>query len=136
MLPSLVFLHVAANLVWIGSVVATGWVLAGPEGTQRERGLIALKLYRQLATPAFGVSFVAGLVVLAHNYEFYLVQTHFMHAKLTVALAVIGLHHVIGAWAKRAARDESRSYGAARPLAMAVVAGAAIATWLVVTKPF
>ena len=53
--------------------------------------------------PAFVISFAAGVTRLLLDPQLYLVVTKYMHPKLTLALVVIALHHVIGARAKRMA---------------------------------
>lgn len=130
----LVFIHVAANLVWIGSILAVARVLSSVSGDRAARATIALDLYRRLATPAFGISFLAGATRLALSPAFYFSETKFMHAKLFFALVVIALHHVIGGRAKKAAgaADGGQSAGPA----IALLVSAALATYFVVTKPF
>src|ERR1043165_1806645 len=98
-----VALHVTANVVWIGSILAVGRLLAATEGDAKVRGVLARRVYQSLATPAFVISFVAGAIRLALSPDYYFVATHFMHAKLLLALVVIGLHHVIGGRAKKTA---------------------------------
>ena len=101
----LVALHVMSNLIWIGSIACVGWLTAAaasePDARRRETvAQLAVNLYTRVATPAFGASFVFGLTRLALNAEYYM-KSHWFHGKLTAALAVIALHHVLGAKAKR-----------------------------------
>jgi protoporphyrinogen IX oxidase len=100
----LVWLHLSGNIVWIGSILAVGAILTGSMGTQKLRGEIALRVYLRLAVPAFVVSFVCGASRMSMNTSYYLVEHHWMHPKLLAAVAAIGLHHVIGARAKAAAK--------------------------------
>lgn len=132
----LVFVHVFANLVWIGSILAVAAALMDTAAELRLRASVALSIYRQLATPAFGASFSAGLVRLLLDTNLYLVQTHYMHAKLLFALAVIALHHIIGARAKRAASAESKAPGNLAVLSVALFLCAGAAAFFVVLKPF
>src|SRR5580700_2714369 len=97
---ALVWLHVSGNLVWIGSILAVGVVLTG-QGEPKARGEIALGIYRRLAVPAFVVSFLCGAIRLGMDLPYYLKEHHWMHAKLPLALGVIGLHHVIGGRARK-----------------------------------
>ncbi|MEO7114143.1 MAG: CopD family protein [Polyangiaceae bacterium] len=105
----LVTIHVIANLIWIGSIVSVGVLLstATPENAQ-SYGLAARKIYLSIATPAFGISFLFGIARLSMSASTYM-HLHWFHAKLTFALAVIALHHVIGAKAKRAAESQMTS---------------------------
>ena len=103
----LVVLHVTSNLVWIGTIASVGWLTAAASGqADPARGKVvaesAVALYRRAAVPAFVASFVFGALRLAVDPAAYM-QLHWFHGKLTFALAVIGLHHVIGAKAKRTA---------------------------------
>src|SRR6478735_53513 len=95
--PLFIVLHVIANVVWIGSILAVAVVSASPDASAAIRGQLALVVYKRLAIPAFVASFVFGVTRLALDPHYYFVQTKFMHAKLLLALVVIGLHHAIGA---------------------------------------
>ena len=102
---ALIWLHVSANLVWIGSILAVGAVMAARDaGDPKTRGRIASDIYRRLAVPSFVISFVCGAIRLGLDPKHYLKDSHWMHAKLLFALIVIALHHVIGARAKRLAQ--------------------------------
>jgi putative membrane protein len=132
-----VAIHVTANVVWIGAILAVGRLLAAAEGDGKVRGALAVRVYRSLATPAFIVSFAAGALRLALSPEYYFVATHFMHAKLLLALVVIGIHHVIGARAKKAAAGVAAGNAAAAPaLEVGLAVAAAGAIFLAVMKPF
>ena len=101
----LVVLHVTANLVWIGSIAAVGWLIAAAskgEAKAGEGAVLARTLYLRVATPAFIASFVFGAsrVLLEPAYYMHL---HWFHAKLTAVLVVIAVHHVIGARARKVA---------------------------------
>ena len=64
----LVVVHVAANLVWIGSITSVGFLLsqAASRADGKSIAEVALALYRRLAVPAFLASFVFGHLVLIH----------------------------------------------------------------------
>lgn len=100
----LVALHLAANLFWIGSIASVGVVLG--QAARREDGRAiaqaALSLYRRVAVPALLASLAFGTLRLAMEPSYYL-HLHWFHAKLTAVVPIIGLHHWIGAMAKRAA---------------------------------
>ena len=134
--PILVALHVTANVVWIGSILAVGRVIESKEGDARVRGTLGLSIYRGLAVPAFVLSFVAGAGRLALDLDYYFVATHFMHAKLLFALIVIGLHHVMGARARRVADGASGAASAVPFLTIGILVSAALAVFLAVMKPF
>jgi uncharacterized membrane protein len=128
--------HVSANLIWIGSIVSVAMVLTSGVGSTQQRGLLAYRLYRTLATPAFILSFLAGMVMLALDLRLYFVLTRFMHAKLLMALIVIVAHHVLGARARAAASAEVVSPRPIRALGGLLGLAALLAVFLVVTKPF
>jgi protoporphyrinogen IX oxidase len=95
--------HVFANTVWIGSIATVGWLLVEAErANDPSIAKLARNLYQRAATPAFGVSFVAGVGRLLSDPAAYM-RLHWFHGKLTAALAVIALHHILGARARRAA---------------------------------
>jgi len=108
---ALLWLHVSANLVWIGSILAVGVVVAARDaGDPATRGRIASDIYRRLAVPSFVISFLCGAIRLGQEPKHYLQDSHWMHGKLLFALIVIALHHVIGGRAKKLAQwkpDES-----------------------------
>ncbi len=99
----LVALHLIANMLWIGSIVSVGLLTAkAPEA--------ARKIYLHVAVPGFLASFVFGVIRFAMEPSYYL-HLHWFHAKLTLALVIIALHHVIGGRAKKAAAAGSMQAG-------------------------
>ncbi|MGH7283692.1 MAG: CopD family protein [Polyangiaceae bacterium] len=104
----LVALHVLANLVWIGSIVSVGVLLSWADSSPNSAALMeaARRLYLRVATPAFVASFVFGLGRLLLSPGAYM-RLHWFHGKLAAALAVIALHHVLGARTK-ARRPDAR----------------------------
>lgn len=105
----LVALHVMANLVWIGSIASVGWLTrrAGDLGGEGGKAIVTTAyelLYKRVAAPAFGISFVCGLARMLKTTDYY-IHAHWFHGKLLFAFVVIGLHHVIGARARRLAQS-------------------------------
>ena len=74
-----------------------------------------------------GGALIEGLKLASHA-DFYM-KAHWFHGKLSFALVVIALHHVIGARAKRAAAGSVQPGGASATLSVALV-GAAFVTVL------
>jgi putative membrane protein len=135
--PFLVFLHVAANVVWIGSILGVATIVGSSEAAEpKTRGALAVEVYRKLAVPAFVVSFVAGVGRLAMDTHYYFAATKFMHGKLFFALIVIGLHHAIGGRAKRLASGATTAAGGVGILRIALFLAAAGAVFFVILKPF
>jgi putative membrane protein len=133
-LPLLV-IHVIANLVWIGSIASVGLVLATTPDP-KVGGQVAHAIYRKLASPAFGISFLAAVVLLVLNTQLYFVATKWMHAKLPLALGVIALHHVIGARAKHLEQGKKTDAGPAGVLTLVLLALVAAIAYLAQAKPF
>src|SRR5215208_4047165 len=104
LLTTLVFAHLVGNLAWVGSLLAMAVVLGSSGVAAADRGLLARRIYLRVAVPAFLLSFATGLTRLVLDVELFLVRTHYMHAKLTFALVLIVLHHVLGARARRLAQ--------------------------------
>ncbi len=110
---ALISLHITANLIWVGSIIAVGIIVARAawapsEPIRRITGGLALSIYRSVATPAFIVSFLSGATRIALSPTEY-AHMHWFHAKLAIAIVVIGLHHVIGAQARKTSLGATRS---------------------------
>ncbi len=107
MLTLLVAIHMMANVLWIGAIASVGWLtrhaatLDEPQRAPVARAAYEI-LYRRAAVPAFVVSFLSAVARVAQDPKVYF-SLHWFHAKLFFALVVIGLHHVLGARAKKAA---------------------------------
>jgi len=121
---ALTWLHVSGNIVWIGSILAVAVAILSPGGTTKAGGEIAHAIYKRLAVPAFLVSFVCGAVRLGLDPAHYLRAHHWMHAKLPLAFAVIGIHHVIGARARKLAQGAVQGAGPTATLAIALAVSA------------
>jgi protoporphyrinogen IX oxidase len=132
----LLYLHLVANLVWIGSIIAVALTLHSGPAVPRERGVLARNILRRAAEPAFGISFLAGSCRLLLNYEYYFLRTQFMPAKLVLAFAVIALHYAIAARARHMERGERADPGNIGKLALALLTLVAGVVFLVLRKPF
>ena len=126
-------LHMAGNLLWIGGIAAVAVALA-TAGTASTRRSVALAIYKRVAVPGFIASLLGGGVQLFMNTSLYFVQSRWMHPKLTLVVAVIALHHILGARAKRLSEDgPSKRAGA---MGTALVICAVSAAFLSLAKPF
>jgi putative membrane protein len=132
----LVAAHVAANLVWIGSILSVALALISRAGEGRVAAQIAYELYRKLAMPSFVVSFVTALTRLLASPDLYFIETKYMHGKLLFALIVIVLHHLIGARAKAVATGRRSAPGPVGVWALLLAISAVAATLFVILKPF
>ena len=96
--------HILGNVVWIGSLLSVAVLVSHAPWTSEpaEVGRLARRVHVRLAIPAFLLSFGAGVARIARAPLVY-VHMPWFHAKLTFALVVIVLHHIIGARAKRLA---------------------------------
>ncbi len=130
----LVWLHVGANLIWIGSAIAMGLLLAAKEGDPKVRGALARKVYKQAAMPAFVVSFLAGAIRTGMDMRGYFVQHHWMHGKLLFALAVIAIHHILGARARKMEAGSMQDGGPSGMLTIVLAVSAALAAFFVVLR--
>lgn len=129
-----VWLHVSANIIWIGAILAVGVLIASKAVDPKVRGALAVSVYSRLAVPAFVVSFVFGVIRLLGDTNYYFKEHHWMHGKLLFALAVIGIHHVLGARAKKLASGATTEAGPALPLTIALGVCALAATFFVVMR--
>jgi putative membrane protein len=134
----LIALHVMSNLVWIGTITSVGWLTVAAAGqADPSRGKLvaetAYALYKRGAVPAFVASFTFGLLRLLEDPGTYM-QLHWFHGKLTFALGVIALHHVIGAKARKAASGSMQGGKASAILVGALLACAFGSVVLVIFK--
>ena len=136
----LIALHVMFNLVWIGSIAAVGLLVAksasaSDAATRATIGGAARSVYRTLAAPAFGLSFILGIALVARDPAGYFHQ-HWFHGKLTAALVVIALHHVVGGRAKRAEAGTlpTGRDGGAKAMTIGLLAAAAAAVFFVIVR--
>jgi putative membrane protein len=131
----LVALHVTANLVWIGSILAVAWLCGRArlvaDGT--EVGRYARAIYLRFAVPGFLVAVGAGIARLLVQPAAYL-HAHWMHGKLLLAVVLIGLHHVVGAKAKRISRADTDAETGTGVLVLGILVAAAGAVVLVVMR--
>lgn len=130
------YLHVLCNLVWIGSILSVAVALVAGKDSPETAGKIARAIYQRASAPAFGLSFVTAVALLVMHWKLYMVVTHWMHAKLTAALVVIAIHHVIGARAKALASGKKKDPGPVGVLGVVLFVAAAGAAFLAVAKPF
>ncbi len=132
---ALVAAHVLANVVWIGALLAVALLIGRARflADSAEVGALARQVYLRLAVPAFLVSFVAGVSRIALAPAVY-AHLPWMHVKLTFALGVIGLHHVIGARARRLANGDGQAGKGVGALATVAFVCAAGAVFLGVAK--
>jgi protoporphyrinogen IX oxidase len=141
MVPALMLLylrslHVVANLVWVGSALSLSLLLARGPGDASQRGEAGRLLFRALANPASLVSLVLGLAMLGLEPTLYFKASHYMHAKLPLALAALGLTHALGARARRMAEGIVQDAGPAGALGGALGALSLAAALLALLKPF
>jgi protoporphyrinogen IX oxidase len=133
---TLVAVHVAANLVWIGAILSVAMILVSRSADVRIVAALAYELYKKVAVPAFLVSFVTALTRLILQYKLYFVETKYMHFKLLFVAIVIALHHIIGARARAVAGGRRNSPGPIGVLSLLLLISAVAATFFVVLKPF
>jgi protoporphyrinogen IX oxidase len=131
---ALLWLHVSGNIVWIGSILAVAAVLTANAGDARVRGAVGERIYRLLSVPSFVLAFVAGTARLLMDTRYYLVEHHWMHGKLLFALFAIGIHHVIGARAKKLARGTVQDAGPTAMMGAILAVSAVIAAFFAIFK--
>jgi putative membrane protein len=126
-------LHVAANVVWIGSILSVAWLCGRARlmADGAEIGRLARGLYLRFAVPAFVLSFTAGLARLLMSPGAYL-RMHWMHGKLFFVVGIIALHHIIGARTKKVAKGETNA-GKGMPILLGATLAAAIGAVALVT---
>ncbi len=126
----LIWLHLSANILWIGAILSVALVLMLPKPDAKARGEVAKTIYLRIATPGFVLSFIGGLVRFMMDVGHY-GKTPWMHIKLLFALIVIALHHVIGARAKKMASGDVTDAGPTKALFIATIACVLVIAFLV-----
>ena len=132
----MVALHVAANTVWVGSLLAASVVALATTGAPTERAELARKVFKGLAVPSFGLSIGLGAVRLAMDWHYFMGETHFMHAKLVLAFAAIVAHHVLGVRLRKLPTDSSKPPRLIALLALVFGVSCVGSVMLVVVRPF
>ena len=132
---ALIAVHVLANVVWIGSLLAVALLISQADSAldPADVARLAGRVHARLAVPAFLASFGAGAVNIALSPLLY-AHAPWFHAKLTFAFGVIDLHHVIGARAKRVAAGRVTSAQGVGVLGIVTLICAAGAVLLGVAK--
>ena len=132
----IVAVHIFADMIWLGSIATVGALIAQRDTKHLQaRGLAARWAYIRLSVPAFAIAFIAGGACLLADPSHALLRLPSMHAKLTLAAGVIGLHHWIGGAARRIA-DGSRQVPISPLPPVLLLAAACGAALLGVLKPF
>jgi putative membrane protein len=129
----LIWLHVTGNVFWIGAIAAVALVLLASDGETKIRGELAKRIYMLGAVPGFLLSFAAGMARLLMDPGYYMKLPYF-HAKLTVALVAIALHHIIGARAKKLASGDAKDAGPTKVLFIVFAVCAVLAVFFVVVQ--
>ncbi len=130
----LIVIHVTANLIWIGTIASVGWLTAAAaKANDPSAAILARSLYLRAAVPAFLASFVFGASRLFMDPAYYM-HLHWFHAKLTAALLVIALHHVIGGRAKKVAAGSMQAGSVGGILVGALLACAFLSVACVLLK--
>ena len=131
----LVAVHLLADVVWVGSLLSVGMLVARARlmADPGEVGGLARRLYVTLAVPAFLVSLGTGVVRIVMMPQMY-AHAPWLHVKLTFALALIVLHHMIGGRAKRLAAGKAKAGNGTGWIALLVFLCAAGAVMLGVSK--
>jgi len=136
----LLALHVLANLLWVGSLVSITRVITSaigePEPTRARFAALARRIYRTVSSPWMGIATLTGLGMIGAAHGMYF-RFGWFHGKFTAALAMLGLHFVLGrrVRAAEASGIDEQSAGAMRSLQLGVLGAAAAAvTFVVVLK--
>jgi len=127
--------HVLANLVWIGALLAETQLLRSTRSLADppSAGVLARRVHTRLAVPACLGSLATGLVLLMPARRLW-AGTPWMGAKVGFAVALVALHLVIGARARRVAEGRADDARGAWALGWLVLLASGAAVLLSVTK--
>lgn len=129
-------LHVVMNLVWVGSTLSLAALLTSGPGDVKQRGEAGRLLAKRLTIPTSALSLLFGLALLGLEPVLYFKATHFMHAKLPLALGAFGITHALGARARRMAEGQAQDAGPAGTLGAVFGLLALASALLALLKPF
>ncbi|WP_028291911.1 protoporphyrinogen oxidase HemJ [Oceanobacter kriegii] len=93
--------HIIAVITWFAGIfylprLFVYHAMAEDEVSRERFKVMERKLYRGIMVPSMLVVIALGLWLISFNMEYYLVSTHWMHAKLTLVALLIGYHHYCG----------------------------------------
>jgi protoporphyrinogen IX oxidase len=137
--PWIKTLHLLAVVAWIGGMLAVPTLLAahaagGPDAAGFARA--ARLLLKRLVLPGMITALVLGVALIGMQPSIMKGQG-FMHAKLTLALVLMGAHGFLAARARKAeAGEPGPSAGAWGGVAAVLLALSGAVVGLVVVRPF
>ena len=93
--------HIIAVVTWFAAIFYLPRLFvyhaAAEDQVSRERfKIMERKLYRGIMTPSMVVVIALGLWLISFNPDYYLVQTHWLHAKLTLVALLVAYHFYCG----------------------------------------
>ena len=93
--------HIIAVVTWFAAIFYLPRLFvyhaAAEDAVSRERfKIMERKLYRGIMTPSMIVVVALGIWLISFNPHYYLVATHWLHAKLTLVALLIGYHFYCG----------------------------------------
>jgi putative membrane protein len=136
--PWIKTLHLVAVVAWIGGMLAVPLLLAGAAGGADAAAFAraARLLLKRLVLPGMVTALVLGVAMIGLQPAIMKGQG-FMHAKLTLALVLMGAHGFLAARARKAeAGEPGPSAGAWSGICAALLALSVVVVALVVVRPF
>ncbi|WP_430460465.1 protoporphyrinogen oxidase HemJ [Thalassolituus sp. LLYu03] len=93
--------HIVAVVTWFAAIFYLPRLFvyhaAAEDTVSRERfKIMERKLYRGIMTPSMVVVIALGVWLISFNPDYYLVQTHWLHAKLTLVALLVAYHFYCG----------------------------------------
>lgn len=108
--PWLLSLHIISVIAWMAGMLYLPRLFvyhaaAAPKSELSETlKVMEHRLLTYIMRPAMIATILFGGLMLYANAQGIMAQ-HWIHAKLTLVILMVGLHHVFGAWKKKFARD-------------------------------
>jgi putative membrane protein len=93
--------HIIAVVTWFAAIFYLPRLFvyhaSAEDDVSRERfKIMERKLYRGIMTPSMVVVVALGLWLISFNPDYYLIHTHWLHAKLTLVALLIVYHFYCG----------------------------------------
>ena len=131
-------LHVLGVIMWVGGTLTAAFATAfAPADGKTAVAAAARRAMLLVATPGLVLAWVAGLWVLLGRWGELYSTEGWMHAKLTLALVVTGIHGFVTGRLRKAATGQAQaSAGVMRAMGFTVLLLAAGVLFLARLQPF
>jgi putative membrane protein len=128
--------HLLGLVLWVGGAVAAAWTAASLVSSGETKALSSIRsALLAVVMPGIVLAFLGGLARLVPGWTAHYAHAPWMHAKLTVALVLAGLHGFLVNRVRKAAQGTAVAPGVFVGIAAAHAVLAVVALALVLFRP-